>query len=52
MDKLKSNASNSLKYIKSKNFQDSFQGVFGIKAYSEKLMKNTEEILKAIIAQN
>ena len=49
-EKLKSNAKISLNYVKSKNFKDSFQGIFGIKAYNKELIKNTEEMLDAIIA--
>jgi len=50
-EKLKSNAKISLDYVRSKNFKDSFQGVFGIKAYKEELLVKSEEILKSIIQQ-
>ncbi len=49
IEKLKKNISNSLEYIKSKNFRDSFQGVFGIHSHAEELAKNCEEMLKALI---
>ncbi len=39
----------SLEYLKSKNFKDGFQGVFGLTSYKPILIENSDTILNSII---
>ncbi len=46
---LKEITKKSLEYLKSKNFKDGFQGVFGLTSYKPILIENSENIFKIII---
>ncbi len=49
IEEVKKITKKSLSYLKSKNFKDSFQGVFTINAYKKELLENAEKIFQAII---
>ena len=52
IEEVKKITKKSLSYLKSKNFKDSFQGVFTINSYKKELLENTEKIFQTIINYN